>query len=457
MLVWLNHTETLVPLMSLLIEYGADVNARQENNENALHSKVDCPKVLLRKWKNVNFFLFPELLRLNTTPELLRAVRLLVESGIRINENGGRVKGFGSALHILCEANQTPLLLSVAQYLVESGILVNLRDDKNNTVIHLLCRYNQTEHLLPVMRFFVEAGTDINAKNDQGQTALHVLCQYNQSDHLPSAVEYLIEQGIEGKETVNSISALSLVCKYNQTDHLLTVMNLLIPLENVNHLDSDGFMATHLCAQYQKDHFVKSLRLLAANGADLTATTSDGETILHLACQYSDQLNLVLLLPSLGRDLIKKMIDVTDVVGKTTLHYAARSGCLKTVQFLASLVDFRVLDIYGKCFVHYMEGFLTQKTTPLCLCCRADNALDLIEINILHQQLLSKSTIKSTLVPCSIVKIEKSIPRQIDHVYVFNTTDKYSRMPASNNWINLLQMWNNKNKQLDFESAVCLV
>ena len=38
MLLWLNHTETLVPLMTLLIEYGADVNIRQENDENALHS-----------------------------------------------------------------------------------------------------------------------------------------------------------------------------------------------------------------------------------------------------------------------------------------------------------------------------------------------------------------------------------------------------------------------------------
>lgn len=38
-LIWINHSETLIPMMSLLIQYGADVNARQENDENALHSK----------------------------------------------------------------------------------------------------------------------------------------------------------------------------------------------------------------------------------------------------------------------------------------------------------------------------------------------------------------------------------------------------------------------------------
>lgn len=39
-LIWTNHSATLIPLMSLLIQYGADVNARQENDENALHSKL---------------------------------------------------------------------------------------------------------------------------------------------------------------------------------------------------------------------------------------------------------------------------------------------------------------------------------------------------------------------------------------------------------------------------------
>lgn len=32
--------------MSLLIQYGADVNARQENDENALHSKLAFTMVL---------------------------------------------------------------------------------------------------------------------------------------------------------------------------------------------------------------------------------------------------------------------------------------------------------------------------------------------------------------------------------------------------------------------------
>ena len=389
---------------------------------------------------------------------------MLVKNGVRINENGGLTKGYGSALHILCEANQTPSLLSVARYLVENGILVNLRDDKNNTVLHLLCRYNQTEHLLPVICFFVEAGTDVSAQNDHGQTALHVLCQYNQSDHLLQVVKYLIEKDIKTRETYSprlgvtaqSTSALLLICKYNQTDQLLPVMNLLVPLEDASQVGNEGFMATHLCAQYQKEYFIQSLKVLAANGADLTATTSYDETILHLVCQYCDQRNLVLLLPSLGRDLIKKTVGVTDMVGKTALHYATSRGCFKAVKFLAGFVDIQVLDNSGKCFIDYMEHFIVQKSTPLCLCCRGDSSLDSVEMNSLYQRLLCKSTIQSNLIPCSIAKLERSIPTQIDHVYIFNINDKYSRIPARNDWINLLHTWNNSNKQLDLAGSFFL-
>ena len=389
---------------------------------------------------------------------------MLVKNGVRINENGGLTKGYGSALHILCEANQTPSLLSVARYLVENGILVNLRDDKNNTVLHLLCRYNQTEHLLPVICFFVEAGTDVSAQNDHGQTALHVLCQYNQSDHLLQVVKYLIEKDIKTRETYSprlgvtaqSTSALLLICKYNQTDQLLPVMNLLVPLEDASQVGNEGFMATHLCAQYQKEYFIQSLKVLVANGADLTATTSYDETILHLVCQYCDQRNLVLLLPSLGRDLIKKTVGVTDMVGKTALHYATSRGCFKAVKFLAGFVDIQVLDNSGKCFIDYMEHFIVQKSTPLCLCCRGDSSLDSVEMNSLYQRLLCKSTIQSNLIPCSIAKLERSIPTQIDHVYIFNINDKYSRIPARNDWINLLHTWNNSNKQLDLAGSFFL-
>lgn len=393
---------------------------------------------------------------MNQTADLLRAVRLLVENGIRVNESGGRAKGFGSSLHILCETNQTPHLLSVARYLVENGTLVNLRDDKNNTVLHLLCRYNQTEHLLPVIRFFVEAGfseIDITAKNDQGQTALHVLCQYNQTNQLCSIIEFLIEQGIiQTSDSIhNSPSALSLVCKYNQTDQLPIAMKLLIPLEDVNQTDYYESRAAHLCAQYQKEYIANSLDILADNGADLAATNSDGETILHLACQYADKLDIFHFVSSLDKELVRKTVNLTDVVGRTPLHHAAKNGCMKTTRFLASYVGVQILDIFGHCFTDYLKNFTLQKGTPLCICCRGDsNCFGLGDIEALR----FRSTVQSVGIPCTIAKIEGSIPIQIDHVYVFNATDKYTRTPTRNLWEHLLQTWNNPDKKLNLTSNI---
>lgn len=388
---------------------------------------------------------------MNKTPDLLRAVRLLVESGIRINENGGHVKGFGSALHILCEVNQTPLLFEVSQYLVESGILVNLKDDKNNSVLHLLCRYNQTEHLLPVVRFFIESGTDINAKNDQEQTALQVLCQYNQSDQLFKVAEYLIQQGTQSKKD-NSTSALSLVCKYNQTDQLLPVMKLIIQFENTVRMEYDGCQAIHLCAQYQKENLIESLKILANNGAKLTATNSDGETILHLICQYADQLNLISIITSFDKSLIQKLINKTDNIGRTPLHYVARIGCVKTVEFLRDYASIQVFDTFGKSYVDYLKDFLTKKGTSICVCCRGNRPLDLIDIDLLFKQLILKPTLQTVLLQCSTSRIEESIPMHIDHVYVFNNIDKYIKIPSGHNLIDLAHAWNNFDKGFDFKS-----
>lgn len=144
------------------------------------------------------------------------------------------------------------------------------------------------------------------------------------------------------------------------------------------------------------------------------------------------------------------MADLTDAVGRTPLHYAAKSGCMKTVQFLATFVDARILDIFSRCFSDYLKCFALQKRTPLCLCCRGGSYFGLHDTAALYQQILFRSTVQSTSVPCSIAKIEGSIPIQIDQVYVFNAIDKYTRTPTSKQWDNLLRIWNPPDKKLNF-------
>lgn len=66
--------------------------------------------------------------------------------------------------------------------------------------------------------------------------------------------------------------------------------------------------------------------ILTDSGVDLTATNSDGETILHLACQCADKLDLFLFVSLLDEELVRKLVDLPDAVGRTPLYQAAKSG-----------------------------------------------------------------------------------------------------------------------------------
>ena len=86
---------TLIPIASFFIQYGVDVVAKQESNENALH----------------------ELLRFNRTKYLLPVARLLVDSGIEFNERR-HIYGSGNALLVVFEGNQAANILPVIEFLL---------------------------------------------------------------------------------------------------------------------------------------------------------------------------------------------------------------------------------------------------------------------------------------------------------------------------------------------------
>lgn len=372
-------------------------------------------------------------------------VKLLVESGTKINERGGRSKGFGSPLHILCESNQTPRLYEVASYLVNQGALVTEKDDKNNTVLHVLCRFNQTDGLLPLVRYFVQKGVDINAINDQGQTALNVLCQYNQSKELGKVVQFFIENSFDLNRDQPSI--LSIVCKHNQTCHFLDVVNLLLESgADPNYADPEGSQAIHYCAQHQKGHLTKAIELLENWGANLEALNNNRESILHLACQYAGQLSLFDFVTSLPAKLLNRLANTTDSVGKTPLHHAARVGCMKTVSLLTATAKFRVVDGLGKCVIDYIEEFVLNKGAALCLCCRNQNRKSFRDLESVRKEILRNDTAISEVLPQPTSAMENSIPKQIDRAYVYNKCEKLVRIRKTGRWKRFVVSWNDNLK-----------
>lgn len=384
--------------------------------------------------------IFTELLRFNQTEHLLSVVKLFVTSGTKINDRGGLAKGFGSPLHILCETNQTPGLYDVARYLVDQGALVTETDGKNNTVLHVLCRFNQTETLLPLVRYLVEKGVDINAKNDQGLTALCVLCQYNQSKHLTEVVRFFILN--DANLTIDQPPVLSAVCKYNQTGSLLDLMRFLLESgADPNSADHDGSQAIHYCAQYQKQHLAEAVELLETWGAKLESLNRHRESFLHLACQYAGHLKLFDFVSSLPKNLVNHLVNLTDNVGRTPLHYAARVGCVKTVRYLTSAVEFRFIDGLGKSVMEYLENFITNKGSALCLCCHSQTYKSVQEIEAVCEKISRFNSVVSEVRTQTTSAMENSIPKQIDRVFVYNKCDKLVRMPRSERWKRFITPW----------------
>lgn len=125
-------------VLSILLDAGADVNARDNNAVTAL---------MVASTEN---------------PE---AVSLLLEAGADVNAK----TGWGmTALMIAASLNKTPEILSL---LLNAGADIDARDRNNSTALMFAVLNNPNPDILS---FLLNAGADITAKDDYGLTALDI-------------------------------------------------------------------------------------------------------------------------------------------------------------------------------------------------------------------------------------------------------------------------------------------
>jgi len=191
-----------IEIVQALIEYGADVNGKQQDPNGFVWGFVgiggETP------------------LHIATSDGALEMAQFFLEKGADVNakDNGGK-----TPLH------SADLELDMAELLVEKGADVNAKDDDGSTplfsyldteVIRLLIAHGADVHAcaggetlltfackqnydLETIQLLVTAGTDVEALNDEKQSALHVACQAYSIDL--EVVRFLIE---EHKADVNA-------------------------------------------------------------------------------------------------------------------------------------------------------------------------------------------------------------------------------------------------------------
>lgn len=270
-------------MVFLLLEIGADVNAKASIEMTALHqaSRNGYEKVvqlLLDRGANVRAKTDTGETALHWAVENRQeaTVRLLLERGADIN---AQTASGETALHWAIRSEHD----TMAQLLMEQGANVNTRDSMKVTALHWAVENGQEA----VVRLLLGRGADVNAKTDNGMTALHQAAR-------------------------NGFEEVAL---------LLIMMGA-----DVNARTDSGQTALHWAVENGEQ---SAARLLLEKKADINATDRDGRTSLHRAAGRGQEAVVSLLLERGGADL-----NVSDMNGRTALYEAAKNGHQAVVRLL---------------------------------------------------------------------------------------------------------------------------
>ncbi|KAH0536664.1 hypothetical protein FGG08_006490 [Glutinoglossum americanum] len=309
--------------LRLLVEKGADVDARDSDGWTALHGAASnghevAVRLLVEKGADVNA-------RDGDGDTVLHraagngheaVVRLLVEKGADVN---AKDRYGWTALHRAAGDRHE----AVVQLLVEKGADVNAKDRHGNTALYRAAGNGHET----VVRLLVEKGADVNAKNRYGDTALHNAAHhgYETVRHGREAVVRLL---VEKRADVNAKNDNGWTALHGAAinGHEVAVRLLVEKGADVNARDGDGDTVLHRAAGNGHEAVV---RLLVEKGADVNARDGDGDTVLHRAAGKGHEA-VVRLLVEKGADVSAK-----DRCGDTALHRAAGNGYKAVTQLLA--------------------------------------------------------------------------------------------------------------------------
>jgi ankyrin repeat protein len=282
--------EFFVGIAQLLVQRGADVNARSKDYESPLlltsyFPELKLVRMLLDHGANVNAedswgrTPLRRVLGVKGYSDEGRSgvVQLLIKHDADANiRHCRRHNDFGTLLHLA----SYQLDLRLVRRLVNLGANVNAKDSWGRTPLHRVLedRYNSDEDGFRVAQLLVVQGADVNARDEDDQTPLHFASYFLEL----TLVRMLLDRGANVNAKDNR-GRTSLYCA----------------LEDRSNSDKDGFRVA---------------QLLLERGADVNARDENHETPLHLATYFPEP-KLVQMLLDHGAN-----VNIEDKWGRTPLH-----------------------------------------------------------------------------------------------------------------------------------------
>ena len=227
-------------LAALLLDRGADINARDGRGFTPLHAAVGGGQ--------------------------MDVIRLLLDRGACV------LAASQTGLAVLHRAAGVGLLEAM-KLLLDRGADPNVRAQDGQTPLHAAAGNGQTD----AMALLLDSGADINSRTDKGHTPLHTAAGYGQVQ----AVKLLVERDADcrARTVPGGNTPLHTAAGYGQAQALEL---LLAHGAEANAQSASGHTPLHLAVFRDQ---LEAVRVLLAHGADPAIKGSDGKTPLAYAEQ----------------------------------------------------------------------------------------------------------------------------------------------------------------------------
>ena len=331
LLVAAHHNDACIA--ELLLGYGAEINAKNNDRQTALHRGVgslSLAHLLLRHGANVNDEDKDHQAPLHLAAQQwsLETAQILLDHDAQpnvVNKDGK------TPLHLLLELRLCYLHGSamihaprLVRLLLERGANVNAQDKDNVTPFHLAMKWKSCE----MAQILLEHNAQPNVVDKDGKTPLHFVLETKAyypaigeiDATMPARVRLLLELGANvNAQDKDNTTPLHLAMKSISCE---TVQILLEHDAQPNVVDKDGKTPLHLVPEvvveyyreFQKTHPASVRWLLPVRGADVNAQCNNNTNPMGLAVERN-MYDITRMLLACGAEP-----NVKDYCGRTPLH-----------------------------------------------------------------------------------------------------------------------------------------